>query len=151
MKSAATNLLYREGLELDGNATIDLAPREVVGHSILLARDVRDPIVAVDIVDAKEVEAVQSQPHIAEDGLLVALVVVKEAVAHTNIGTLIGWRTEGIGLQFFVGSRERQTIGKSKAEAHPPLGRTREVVGKEEVDGITLVRGQGDEIGRAHV
>ena len=62
MKSAATNLLYREGLELDGNATIDLASREIVGHSILLARDVRDPIVAVDIVDAKEVEAVQSQP-----------------------------------------------------------------------------------------
>ena len=56
MKSAATNLLYREGLELDGNATIDLTSREVVGHSILLARDVRDPIVAIDIVDANDAE-----------------------------------------------------------------------------------------------
>ena len=53
-----------------------------------------------------EIEAIYTQPDILEDTLLGALAVVEQAIAHTDVGTFVGWCSEGIGLQFSVWCRE---------------------------------------------
>ena len=131
------------GSELEEEAGVDLSAREVVGHGILVVGDVGHPIVGVDVADAQEVEAVEAEPDVAEDALALAAFVVEHAVAHADVGTLVGRRAEGVGLQFAVGRREGQSVGVGELEAHlPPCGAGEEV-GEIEVEGVALVGGHG--------
>ena len=51
-----------EKLKLHGNLAVDLATCEVVGDGPLAVGDVGYPVVAVDVTDAKEIQAVEADP-----------------------------------------------------------------------------------------
>ena len=58
----------------------------------MLIGDIRDPIIGIDIIDAEEIEAIDAEPCVLHGRLAVASLV--EAIAHTNVGTLICRGTE---------------------------------------------------------
>ena len=67
-------------LKLHHHAAVDHAAREIVGHGILVAADIGDPVVAVHVADAEKIEAVHAEPHVAHGRMLLpAVVVVRRA------------------------------------------------------------------------
>ena len=130
--------------ELKKYASVDLSSCKIVGYGVLLVGDIGYPIVGVDVVDAEQVEPVETEPDVLEGQFLVALLVVDETIGHTDIHTFVGRSPEGVGLKFLVRRRERQAVGIGQLERHLPTGGSREIVGEEQVDGIFLVGGQRD-------
>ena len=63
-------------LKIDCHSTIYLASSEVIWNGILLSSNVCHPIVRVDIVDTKEVQAVKTKPNILKDSIAMTVVVV---------------------------------------------------------------------------
>lgn len=90
-------------LEFYAHFGIELPAGEIVGHGVLMACDVGDPIVGVDVAYAEEVEAVEAEPHVAENALAVAVGVVEEAVAHADVDAAVGGSTEIAALKLAVG------------------------------------------------
>ena len=76
--------------------------------------------------------------------MLLPAVVVVEPVAHADVGALVGRGPKLVGLQLPVGCGKGQTVGESQLETHAPAGGAGEIVGEKEVDGIFLIRGQGN-------
>ena len=110
--------------ELYQHAAINLAARQIIGHGILLVGHVRNPVIGVHVVDAKKVEAIHTQPDIA-DGIafVLALVVVKGPETHADVCAFVGWGPEVEALYASVWGGERQPIGVSQLEGHlPTLG-----------------------------
>ena len=107
----------------------------------MLVGNVGNPVVRVDIVDAEEVEAVETQPDIADECLLLVILVVQGAEAHTDVGTFVGWSSVGHRVEATVWGSERQSVGVCQFERHLPTLRSREIICKEEVQRIALVAG----------
>ena len=63
--------------------------------------DVRNPIVAADVVEAEDVEAIQSEPNVAKVVATAQMMVfvVDEAVVHADVEALVGGCSEGVPLQ----------------------------------------------------
>ena len=93
-------------LDFDEDSAIYLSACQIIRYCILLVGYVCYPVIAVDVVDTEEIEAIYTQPDILKDTLLGALAVVEQAIAHTDVGTFVGWCSEGIGLLFSVWCRE---------------------------------------------
>ena len=55
-------MMNYEFLKLYQHFCVDLASCQVVGHGILVVCDVGHPVVAVDIGDAEDVQAVNTYP-----------------------------------------------------------------------------------------
>jgi hypothetical protein len=51
-------------LKLYENAHIDLTTSEIVGYGVLLTGYIGNPIVRVHVVDAEEVQAIDTQPYV---------------------------------------------------------------------------------------
>ena len=86
------NLVF---LEFEEQARINLSACEIVWHGILMARNIGYPIKRVYVVDAEEIQAVYTEPNVLERALLhLAVFVVQCTIAHTDIGSLVCWRTE---------------------------------------------------------
>ena len=51
-------------LDVGRNSKVKLSASKIVGHSILLSGNIRYPIVGVDVVDAKQIEALYAHPQI---------------------------------------------------------------------------------------
>ena len=105
----------------------------------LLVRDIRYPIVAVDIVNAEEIEAIYTHCYILEECSVFLMAVVQYLVAHSDICTAIGGGTETVGFQFSMRRSKWKTIGKGELERQEPLPAAREVIGEEEIHRIPLV------------
>ena len=90
-------------LEFYEHSSVQLSARQVIRNGILLASYIGYPIVTVHVVDAKEVEAVHAERHIFEECLVLMVLVVEKLIAHTDVGTAIGWGAKLVGLQFSVG------------------------------------------------
>ena len=106
-----------------------------------MVADVGNPIVAADVVEAEDVEAVESEPDVAEHlaAAQVLVLVVDEPVVHADVETPIGWCTEGVALQTCMWRAEGKSVGNGGLEVHLPARSAREVVGEEEVDVVALV------------
>ena len=65
-------------------------------------------------------------------------------IAHADVGTAVGRCAERLVGEVAVGCAEGQTVGNGQFERHLPAVGAREIVGEEQVDGITLVGGHGD-------
>lgn len=105
------------GLRLEnyGNLAVDLPTRQIVGHGPLPVGDVSYPIITVDIRDAEEVEAVESNPDILDCGTAGTIVGTVGQETHADVGTLIGWRTESLLFQSSVRRAEGQAVGIGQA------------------------------------
>ena len=90
-------------LKINRNPSVYLPSSKVVRNSILLSGDVSYPIVGIDVVDTEEVKAVNAKPDILENRVVTTVVIVQQPVAHTDVGTLIGWCTEGVVFQLCLG------------------------------------------------
>ena len=53
-------------LEFDGEADVELSTGEIVGYGVLDIIDICHPIIAADVGNVKEVEAVETQHDAAE-------------------------------------------------------------------------------------
>lgn len=53
-------------LEFEEEFGVDLSTGEVIGDGVLLGGDIGDPVVAVDVADVEEVEAIDAEPDVAE-------------------------------------------------------------------------------------
>ena len=120
--------------ELECDFCVNLPAREIVGNGILLVGYVGNPVVRVHVVDAEQVESVNAEPDVAEDALLLLLLlVVQQPVAHADVDALVGGHAVGRVVEAAMGSAEGQTVGKCQFERHfPPVG-TGEEVGEEQV------------------
>ena len=79
--------------EFHAQTDVQLSSCEEVGHGILRVSDVSHPIVGVDVVDAEEVEAVESEPCVldasSESMRDVSVFVFDQAIAHTRVHTFV--------------------------------------------------------------
>ena len=95
------------GLELHQYSCVDEAACEVVGYGIVVVVDVLYPIVGVYIVDAQDVECVNTKPHVLEPaayaGAVVAFFVVEQTVGHANVHTTVGRGVEDMAFAAAVG------------------------------------------------
>lgn len=130
-------------LELHNDLAIDLATSEVVGDGILMVCDVGNPIVAVDIGDAEDVETVNAEPYTGMLQRRVAVGLADSKEAEADVCTLVGRSTELLVLQTAVGRTEGQTVGKGEFEGHLPAFGTGEVVGEMQIDAPALVGRHG--------
>ena len=86
------NLVF---LEFEEQARINLSACEIVWHGILMARNFGYPIKRFYVVDAEEILAVFTEPNGLKWALVhLAVFVVLCTIAHTDIGSLVCWRTE---------------------------------------------------------
>ena len=131
-------------LKFQKNAGIELSAGKIIRYGVLLTGYICHPVIAVYVVYAEEVETIYPQHHILQEGLLLTAAVVEQLIAHTDICTAIGGGTETVGLQLSVRCCERKTIGKGEFQRHAPLLAAWEIIGEEEVYGITLVGRQRD-------
>ena len=99
-------MMNYEFLKLYQHFCVDLASCQVVGHGILLVGDVSNPIIAVDIVDAKDVQTVNTNPHARMLQRWFAIGFSDGQIAHTDVGTFVGRCTELLVLQSAVGRSE---------------------------------------------
>ena len=99
-------------LEFQEDSCVQLSARQIIRNGILLVGHIGHPIVAVHIVDAEEVEAVHAEHHVLEECLLLMMLVVEQLIAHTDVGTAIGWGAETVGFQLSMRCGEWQSIGK---------------------------------------
>ena len=130
-------------LEFEEEFGVDLSTGEVIGDGVLLGGDIGDPVVAIDVADAEEVEAIDAEPDVAEGRSCGVRLVVEQTVAHADVGAFIGGSTEGVVFELAVGCGEGEPIGEGQVERHFPAVGSGEVVGEEEVDGVALIGGQG--------
>ena len=80
-------------LEFGGEADVNLAACEVVGHGVLNAVDVGYPVVAAHVGDVEEVEAVEANPHALEVPQEIGWLVcasAHELVGDAGIHALVG-------------------------------------------------------------
>ena len=124
------------GLELHQYSCVDEAACEVVGYGIVVVVDVLYPIVGVYIVDAQDVECVNTKPHVLEPaayaGAVVAFFVVEQAVGHSNVHATVGRRLKYMLLASAVWRAEWKAIGICSLQAHLPAVGAREIVGEVE-------------------
>ena len=89
---------------------------------------------------SQQVQAVQTHPDILQAEafrLLVSSLIRPEA--HTDIHSLISRSSEALTLVVGMRRSEWQSVGKCQLQHHPPAVGTREIVGEEQVDSISLV------------
>ena len=88
--------------ELDEQASVDAPTSEVVGNSITVVLRVGNPVIGVHVVDAEQVEGIHTKPYVAEMLLPsrsdAAFLIVQDAVAHADVDSAIGWRSEQLLL-----------------------------------------------------
>ena len=60
--------------------------------------------------NAVQAENVDFRKNILEWYILGSFLVIKQTETHTDIGTLVGWRTERMGFKFFVWCEEGKTV-----------------------------------------
>ena len=84
---------------------------KVVGNSILLAQDICNPVIRIDITDTEKVQTVDSEPNISEGTTGMTVIVIERTVAHADVYSLIGRCTKGMRFYAAVGRSERQSVG----------------------------------------
>ena len=96
------------------DAAVDLQAGEIVGHGVLRIADVGDPVVGVDVLDAQEIEGIESEPYVLEDFaeavLNVPVFVFDEAVTHAHVHALVcrgAGRSRRHVLSFYPPARRR--------------------------------------------
>ena len=136
--------------EFEGEAEVEQAAGEIVGHGVAGVGDVRDPIVSVHVADAGQVEAVEAQPGIVEEATraeegtaAVAAFSAEEAVVEAYVYALVGGRAEGVDRAVAVGRAEGKAGGESGTEGERPAGGAGEIVGEMEGEIEALVGGAG--------
>ena len=133
-------------LHLYLDAGVYHAACQVVGDGVLVVRDVGYPVVAADVVEAEDVEAIDTEPDVAQElaAAKMTVLVVDETIVHADVETAVGWGAEDVSLQSCMGRAEGQSASKACLEAQLPACGAREVVGEEEVDVVALVGGLRD-------
>ena len=75
-----TTFLLKKGqgayLEFEEYATVDLSACQIVGDCILLAGDVCNPVVGIDVTDTEKVQTIDTQPDVFKDTLLLSVVII---------------------------------------------------------------------------
>ena len=131
---ALSNPRFFTLLEFHQYACVDSSAGEVVGHGVVVVVDVLYPIVGVDIVDAEDVERVNAQPDVLEvpacSGAVMPVLVVEQAVGHSNVHATVGRSLEDMLLASAVWRAEWKAVGICSLQAQFPAVGAREIVGE---------------------
>ena len=124
----------RSLLQLYKHTYIKLTAGEVIGNSIIMVIDIAHPVIRIDIIYIEKIESIDPEPYIAQVALkpcaVGAILVVKQAIGHSNIDTLICRSIKGVLLAPGMRRPERQAIGVCTLKAHFPAVGAGEEIGK---------------------
>ena len=92
--------------EFKDHSSVDTTPRQIVGYGILSVGYISNPIIAIDVADTEQIEAVCAQPDILEKEWLCSILIIQQAVTHSYVDSFICRCTERIVFQLFVRCRK---------------------------------------------
>lgn len=124
MYSDAVRTLHRDAwikwatnaclLEFYHHFSVDLPSCQIVGHCPLAVGHVSNPVVRIDVRDAKQVEAIQSEPQTQRLMMDESRLVISQ-IAHANIRPLIGRGAEILCVDAAMGRAKWQSVGISQS------------------------------------